>query len=74
MRIGQTTIERMAWWVVVLVLVMNIAIYAKLTIDDNRKFHQLKSNQDTLLCITKGFIDPSNFKDKLPSAFIKTNR
>lgn len=51
--IGQSTIEKLAWWVVFLILLVNIAIFVKLSNDSNQKFHQLKANQNQIFCVIK---------------------
>lgn len=58
-RIFQSTIERLMYIVLFLVFIGQIALYIKITVDDNRKFHILKSNQDQILCIVNlGFKKP----------------
>lgn len=59
LQILQSTIERLLYIVLLLVFIGQIALYAKITVDDNRKFHILKANQDQILCIVDlGFKKP----------------
>jgi hypothetical protein len=76
-KIGQSTIERLAWLAVFLILIMNIIILAKLTIDDDRKFQVLRSNQNQLLCIIREStnpvhttIDPKTLKFTVDNSYI----
>lgn len=67
MNVGQSTIEKLLYILLLLIFIGLGVIYAKIAHDDNRKFHVLKSNQDQLICIVKGFRPDQtnpNFIDK----------
>lgn len=60
-KILQSTIERLLYVMLLLLFIVSVAIYIKISRDDSQKFRVLKSNQGQIICIVKGFTDPANY-------------
>lgn len=61
-------IEKLLYTALVLLFLLNIGglyvnyrTYQTTKQDSVERFHQLRNNQDQLLCITRGFVDPANY-------------
>ncbi len=50
-KIVQSTVERLLYIALLIIFLTSIAIYVKISIDDNKKFRVLKANQDQIFCV-----------------------
>jgi hypothetical protein len=62
MNIGQDTVERLLYVLLLIVFLAIGVVYLKIAHDDAKKFYILKSNQAQIICIVKGIYDPANYK------------
>ncbi len=53
-RIMQSTVERLLYILLVVLVIGQTTIYVKLYQDDRQRYLTLKSNQSVLICLVKG--------------------